>query len=92
MNTPKKHTVHLSKSQFAESLGWVGAIALLGSYALLSFNIISGESLVYHSLMLLGAAGLAVVTFRHRAFQSFIVNTIFSILAITALTRIIFLA
>jgi len=80
---------HLSRSQLAESLGWVGALALLGSYALLSTGVISGDSLLYHTLMLMGAAGLAVVTFRHRAFQSFIVNTIFSGLAIIAIARIL---
>ncbi|HEY1085556.1 MAG TPA: hypothetical protein VGE34_02410 [Candidatus Saccharimonadales bacterium] len=88
----EKAVKHLSKSQFAESLGWIGAIALLGSYALLSFNIISGESILYHSLMLIGSSGLAIITYRHRAFQSFCVNLTFGILAIIALTRLLVLA
>ncbi len=88
----EKHTKHLSKNQFAESLGWVGAGALLGSYFLLSFDIIDGNSLIYHGLMLVGALGLAIITYRHRAFQSFIVNTAFTIIAVIAIARLLMVA
>lgn len=88
----EKYVKHLSKSQLAESLGWIGAGALLSSYALLSFGIVSGDSLIYHSMMLIGSTGLAVITYRHRAFQSFTVNIIFSIIAITTLIRLLVLA
>jgi len=88
----EKHTKHLSKNQLAESLGWIGACALLGSYALLSFEVIDANSLIYHGLMLTGAAGLAVITYRHRAFQSFIVNSIFSIIALIAIARLLMFA
>ncbi|HEY0965292.1 MAG TPA: hypothetical protein VGE13_02310 [Candidatus Saccharimonadales bacterium] len=83
---------HLSKSQLAETLGWIGAIAILGSYGLISFGIIDSNSILYHSLMLAGSSGLAIITYRHRAFQSFTVNTVFSILAIIAIARLLMLA
>ncbi len=81
---------HLSKSQLAEILGWIGAVAILGSYALLSLGIVNGNTIEYHLLMLTGSAGLAIITYRHRAFQSFVVNTTFSILAVIAVARIVF--
>lgn len=88
----EKHTKHLSRNQIAESLGWIGASALLGSYALLSFDVINVDSLLYHGLMLAGAVGLAVVTYRHKAFQSFIVNSVFSIIALIAIARLLMFA
>lgn len=85
-------TTRASNGRLAEGLGWIGAAGLLGSYALLSLGIISGESVIYHGMLFIGAMGLAVVTYRHQAYQSFIVNTIFSILACVAIFRIVFLA
>ena len=83
---------HLSKSRAAELLGWIGACMILLSYGLLSLGLISGNSVVYHSLMLMGSVGLAIITYRHKAFQSFFVNITFSFLAILALFRLLMLA
>ncbi len=80
---------HLKRSTVAEALGWIGSIGILSSYFLLSIGLISGNSALYYVLSGIGAFGLAIVTYRHRAFQSFVVNVIFTILAIVALIRII---
>ena len=88
----EKRVTHLKKNWIAEYTGWVGAAGILSSYALLSFGIVNGQSVVYHGLLLIGSIGLSVVTYRHRAFQSFIVNVTFTILAVIALIRIIFFA
>jgi len=80
---------HLKRSQIAETLGWIGSVGILASYGLLSLGVISGDSILYYILSGVGAFGLAIVTYRHRAFQSFIVNIIFTILAVIALIRII---
>ena len=87
-----KHVHHLPKSQLAECLGWIGAVATLSAYALLSLNLISGNSVLYHLIFLTGCVGLAIVTYRHRAFQSVAVNVIFILLGLVAITRIILLA
>lgn len=63
---------------------------MLSAYALLSFGIINGESAVYHGLFLFGSIGLAVITYRHRAYQSFTVNIFFGLLALVALIRTIY--
>lgn len=88
----EKRTKHLSKSQLAESLGWIGAIFILGSYGLLTFDVIQGDSVLYHLLILFGSSGLAIITYRHRAFQSFIVNAAFGVLATFAIIRLLVLA
>lgn len=84
-----KRVHHLEKSQVAEILGWIGTVAILGSYALLSLGIITGQSYIYHTLVLIGSIGLAIITYRHRAFQSFTVNVTFFVLAIVALVRLV---
>ncbi len=80
---------HLKRSQLAEAAGWVGSVGILTSYGLLSLGFISGSSILYYLLSGIGALGLAIVTYRHRAFQSFIVNVTFTALAVVALIRII---
>jgi hypothetical protein len=90
--TKQKPISHLPQSKLAESLGWIGAAGLLGSYALLSLGIINGDSIIYHTMLLAGSAGLAVITYRHQAYQSFMVNVVFSLLACVAIFRILFLA
>ena len=88
----QKHTVHLPKNDIAEAFGWFASFSILVAYALLSFGILDANSAIYHGIFLIGSAGLAVVTYRHRAFQSFTTNIFFGILAFIALIRVIFIA
>lgn len=88
----EKRVKHLKRSDIAEAVGWIGSVAILGSYFLLSFGIIDGQSYIYHSLILVGSIGLAIITFRHRAFQSFVVNTAFFVFATIALVRLFILS
>jgi hypothetical protein len=88
----EKRVKHLKRSNIAEYLGWIGSIAILSSYSLLSFGIITGQSYIYHSLVLIGSAGLALITYRHRAYQSFIVNSAFTAFAVIALVRLFILS
>ena len=87
----ERRVKHLKRSQVAETLGWIGSVGILSSYGLLSFGVISGDSTLYYVLSGLGAFGLAVVTYRHRAYQSFIVNVTFTVLAVAGLARILLL-
>lgn len=73
---------------WAETIGWLGAILTLLSYGLLSTGIVAGDSIVYHSLILIGALGLMYITFVKKTFQPFVVNTVFALLATIALVRI----
>jgi hypothetical protein len=86
----QKHTKHLPKSNVAEIFGWFASFMILSAYALLSFGILTANSPIYHGIFLVGSTGLAVVTYRHRAFQSLTVNVFFGILAIIAIIRTIY--
>lgn len=80
-----------SESQIYEILGWVGVVFVLGSYALLATNIIDGNSWVYHALVLAGSVFIAVISYIRRVFQPMVLNVCFSLLALVALIRILFL-
>ena len=86
----QKHTKHLPRNNFAELFGWFASAAILTGYALLSFGILDADSALYHGIFLVGSSGLAVVTYRHRAFQSFTVNIFFGVLALIAIIRTIY--
>lgn len=79
---------HLKRNDIAEAIGWVGTVGILTSYILLSLGIISGQSYLYHSLVLIGSAGLALITYRHRSFQPLAVNLTFCVFAVIALIRL----
>ena len=63
---------------------------MLMGYALLSTGVLDADSPYYHAAFLIGSSGLAMVTYRHRAFQSFTVNIFFGLLALIALVRTIY--
>lgn len=91
MKAPKKqHIKHLPKNQLAEAYGWLGSILILIAYALLSLGVLNGDSPLYHLIFLIGSSGLAVITYRHKAYQSFMVNVFFSILAFVAVLRLLY--
>lgn len=87
-----KQTNKKSIDVLYETLGWLGAGGVLLGYALLSLAIIPGNSILYHSLMLFGSAGLALITYKRRAYQPMVVNLVFCFFAIVALIRLITLA
>ena len=88
----QKHTKHLPKNTLAEAFGWVASATMLTGYGLLSFGVLDANSILYHAIFVIGSAGLAVVTYRHRAFQSFTVNIFFGLLALIAIIRIVYFA
>ena len=70
----------------AEIIGWYGALAVLGAYAMLSLNLIEVGT-VYHVLNLTGACGLGLISWLKKAWQPFSLNAIWAILALIALLQ-----
>lgn len=78
------------KNNFIELTGWVGAVASLSAYFLVSFGILEGKDLNYQLLNLAAAIGLGSVCYYKRTYQPFIVNLIWGIVAVLALANIAF--
>ena len=81
--------VNMNKKILDEIIGWYGAIAIVSAYALLSFNIIVSESIVYQLLNATGAIGIVYISFKKKAYQPGVLNIIWTIIAIVAIIRIL---
>lgn len=77
------------KKIIVEAAGWYGTIAILGAYALVSFNIIHAASLTYQLLNLSGSIGIIIVSASKKVFQSIVLNAIWGIVAIVALLSLL---
>ena len=74
-------------SLLAEIVGWYGMLAILGAYALSSYEVLPAASPVLATLNLSGGLGVAWVCWRKRTWQAFWLEAIWSLVAIGALVR-----
>ncbi len=69
------------------AVGWLGAIALLTAYALVSTGRISGQSAGFQAMNLLGAAGLAANSGYHHAWPSVALNAVWIVVGLAAMAN-----
>jgi len=70
-----------------EVIGWAGAILILGAYALLSARRLKSESLIYHLMNMLGAAGFVVNSGYNGALPSAAMNVVWIGIGVYALRQ-----
>lgn len=91
MKVSKKIT-NLSKqkstNQLIELVGWYGTLAIIGSYALISFGFLTSENLYYQLLNFTGALGLISISIHKGVYQSVTLNLIWSAIALLALIKL----
>jgi hypothetical protein len=68
-----------------EVIGWIGAALILSAYALLSSGRLRAESLTYHLMNMLGAAGFVVNSGWNGALPSAALNVIWIGIGVYAL-------
>jgi hypothetical protein len=68
-------------------IGWLGAGALLGAYALASAGRLAGTSAWFQVLNLLGSAGLALNSGYHDAWPSALLNVVWMGIGLAALAH-----
>lgn len=68
-------------------LGWVGAVALLLAYGLVSARRLAGDSGVYQALNVLGSGLLIINSYYHRAMPSVAVNVFWIGIGVFSLAR-----
>lgn len=78
------------KAKLTEILGWYGTIAIIGAYALTSFNIVSPQSYLYQFLNITGAIGIVMVSLKRKAYQPAVLNIIWTIIGAFALIKLFF--
>jgi hypothetical protein len=57
-----------------EVVGWAGAVLILLAYLLLSAGRLTGQSLTYQAMNVLGAVGFVINGWWHRALPSAVLN------------------
>ena len=72
-----------------EVVGWAGAVLILLAYLLLSAGKLTGQSIVYQAMNVVGAAGFTVNGWWHGAIPSAALNIIWMLIGAIALWRIL---
>jgi hypothetical protein len=72
-----------------EIAGWAGAVLILGAYALLSAGKLTGRSLTYQLMNVVGAAGFIINGWWHRALPSAALNVLWLLIGAFASWRIL---
>lgn len=72
-----------------EVAGWVGAALILGAYALLSAGRVTGRSLSYQAMNVVGAAGFVINGWWHGALPSAALNVLWLLIGAVASWRIL---
>jgi hypothetical protein len=70
-----------------EAIGWYGFVALMLAYALVSFKMIGGDSLLYQLLNLSGAFGLGVIAYFKKVYQSLVLQIIWGVIGVIAIMK-----
>ena len=74
-------------SVLIDVIGWIGAVAILVAYALVSTRKLEGTSTPYQLLNLVGGACLIANTIYYKAYPSTFVNLVWAGIAIYTIVR-----
>jgi hypothetical protein len=70
-----------------EVIGWTGAALILGAYLLISTGKLRSDSLAYHLMNILGAAGFVINSGWNHALPSAVMNVVWIGIGVYALSR-----
>lgn len=71
-----------------EVIGWSGTVAILAAYAMNSLGVLSAAHPSYQILNLFGALGVGLITWLRKAWQGFVLNAIWALVALFALLQL----
>ncbi len=71
-----------------EVIGWIGAALILGAYALLSAGKMKSDSVAYHLMNIVGAAGFVINSGWNHAFPSAVMNVVWIGIGVYALAQL----
>jgi hypothetical protein len=72
-----------------EIVGWIGAVLILLAYLFLSAGKLTGQSVVYQGMNIVGAAGFVINGWWHRAIPSAALNVLWLLIGAFATWRIL---
>jgi hypothetical protein len=71
-----------------EAAGWAGAALILLGYLLISAGKLTGQSLAYQAMNIVGAAGFVINGWWHGAIPSTVLNVVWMGIGVVALWKI----
>jgi hypothetical protein len=72
-----------------EVAGWVGALLILAGYLLVSSGKLSGQSLLFQAMNVVGAVGFIINSWWHNAIPSAALNVLWLLIGIVTSVRIL---
>ena len=72
-----------------EIAGWYGTGAILLAYALVSYDILPSDGLLYQLLNVTGALGIIAISYKKRVFQSIALNVAWAVIGAVAIVRLL---
>lgn len=78
----------VNKDTSIQALGWLGAAAVLAAYALASLDVMRPDSATSLVLNMTGAAGIALASWKRRAFQSVLVNVVWLLIGMATVIKL----
>jgi hypothetical protein len=67
-----------------EAVGWAGALLILLGYVLITTGRLTGKSLVYQAINVVGATGFAINGWWHDAWPSTALNVVWLLIGVVA--------
>lgn len=80
----------MNQKTVIDILGWIGVVALLLAYGLLSARKLSGQGAVYQGLNVVGSGLLIINSAYYRAMPSVAVNVFWIMIGLVSLARVWF--
>lgn len=74
----------MTKKKIISAIGWIGIVAIILAYALLSFNVI-GKGTTYDLLNLFGAMFVVIDAIDDKAYPPAVLNTVWFVIALISL-------
>lgn len=74
---------------FAEIVGWIGAVLILGAYALLTAGRLEAKSIPYQAMNVVGALGFIVNSGWNGAIPSAALNVVWAGIGVAAIIGIV---
>lgn len=78
-----------NEPKFIEAIGWLGPMALISAFVLVSFGIVEAYGFVFQGLNLVGAASLLTFSLYRKFYQSIVLNSFFLIIAIIVIVGLL---
>ena len=79
----------IKPSKFTEICGWYGMVALILAYALVSFNIITANGIIFQLLNLTGSVGLMIDATARKVIQLALLNVFWALIGIITIIRLL---